>query len=398
MAAPDDLRVPPLLVFADDWGRHPSSCQHLVGHLLDRSEVCWVNTIGMRPPTLDLATLRRGLEKVRQWRGAPRPSGSRPVKPLVLSPKMWPWFRSDFDRRLNAKLLCRQLDRWVRSRPEPPIALTTIPMMADLIGRLPVGRWVYYCVDDFSEWPGHDGKSVRTMEEVLARRADILIAAGPVLRDRLEALSGRTPELLTHGVDLEFWKEGGLGGPMPELDGLERPLIVFWGLIDRRIDVDYLAALTDDLKKGTVLLVGPESQPDPRLRTFQRLAILPSMPLHRLPTLAREASVLIMPYADLPVTRAMQPLKLKEYLATGLPAVVADLPSMRPWADCLDVAATPKAFAAAVRHRIETGLPKDQRVARNCLAKESWSNKASDFEVMVMGTETRPALRSTIRA
>ena len=42
----------PLLVFADDWGRHPSSCQHLISRLLDRHRVAWVNTVGMRPPRL----------------------------------------------------------------------------------------------------------------------------------------------------------------------------------------------------------------------------------------------------------------------------------------------------------------------------------------------------------
>jgi hypothetical protein len=36
-----------------------------------------------------------------------------------------------------------------------------------------------------------------------------------------------------------------------------------------------------------------------------------------------------MPYADLAATRAMQPLKLKEYLATGRPVVVRDLPATR---------------------------------------------------------------------
>ena len=45
-----------LLVFADDWGRHPSSCQHLVRRLLDRHQVYWVNTIGTRTPRLNLAT------------------------------------------------------------------------------------------------------------------------------------------------------------------------------------------------------------------------------------------------------------------------------------------------------------------------------------------------------
>ena len=50
----------PLLVFADDWGRHPSSCQHLIRHMLDRQDVWWVNTIGMRTPRFDRATLTRG--------------------------------------------------------------------------------------------------------------------------------------------------------------------------------------------------------------------------------------------------------------------------------------------------------------------------------------------------
>jgi len=57
-----------LIVFSDDWGRHPSSCQHLVSHLLDCCEVTWINTIGMRPPRFDLTTLKRGLDKIQQWR------------------------------------------------------------------------------------------------------------------------------------------------------------------------------------------------------------------------------------------------------------------------------------------------------------------------------------------
>src|SRR5207249_9223786 len=81
----------PLLVFADDWGRHPSSCQHLARHLLARHRVVWVNTIGTRPPRLDRATLARGLEKLRHWAGRPPSSapGSDPPGLCVLSPTMW---------------------------------------------------------------------------------------------------------------------------------------------------------------------------------------------------------------------------------------------------------------------------------------------------------------------
>lgn len=93
-----------------------------------------------------------------------------------------------------------------------------------------------------------------------------------------------------------------------------------------------------------------------------------------------------MPYADLPVTRAMQPLKMKEYLATGKPIVVRDLPAARGWADCLDLAASPEAFSLAVRAHISGGLPDDQRLGRRRLAEESWDEKARTFERLALET------------
>jgi glycosyltransferase involved in cell wall biosynthesis len=378
------------LVFADDWGRHPSSCQHLIGQLSSRYEIHWVNTIGMRRPRLDRATLVRGLEKLEQWI---RPQALRRVQevcaeqqpghlqPDVVSPRMWPSFSSTIERRINRDLLVRQLRARVAAMSEPPIVVTTIPIVADLVDRIPARRWVYYCVDDFAEWPGLDGATLRQMEGCLIERADVLVAVSPVLQERLGR--NRTAHLLTHGVDLELW-EGGLGDA-DSLNGLERPLVAFWGVIDRRMDVAHLERLASDLDSGTIALIGPESDPDPALASMPRVVRLPALPITKLPAVAREASVLIMPYSDLPVTRAMQPLKLKEYLATGRPVVVRDLPATRPWADALDLAATPEVFSRAVRGRISAGLPQAQREARLRLASESWSAKASELESWLFG-------------
>jgi glycosyltransferase involved in cell wall biosynthesis len=367
-----------LLVFADDWGRHPSSCQHLIRQLLLRHPTCWVNTIGTRPPRLDRETLRRGFEKLREWTQPRRPLPNATEGIQVISPVMWPWLRSSLDRRVNRFLLTRRLRRAIARLPRPVVGVTTLPLVADLIGRLPIDRWVYYCVDDFSIWPGLDHEPIRKLEEELLERADVFIAVSEALRDKL-ARHRKPVHLLTHGVDLEHWQANGAAAPIV-LEQLGRPLIVFWGVIDRRMDVEFLRRLDSALERGTILLAGPSVDPDPELDRLKRLVRIGPVAFDDLPALAREASVLVMPYADLPVTRAIQPLKLKEYLATGRPAVVRDLPAVQSWRDCMDVVREPDEFASAVLRRVETGLPTEQAVARQRLEDEGWPAKARGFE------------------
>jgi glycosyltransferase involved in cell wall biosynthesis len=298
---------------------------------------------------------------------------------------MWPWFRSGFDRRLNCMLLLRQLAPAFAALPSPPVAVTTLPIVADLMGPLPVRGWVYYCVDDFSRWPGLDAEPLRRMEAAVVAKADRIVAVSETLRERI-ARMGRQADLMTHGVDADFWQNPAPEA-IPELATLERPLVVFFGVIDRRMDAAFVRRLAADLGRGTVVLAGPEEDADPALFRTPRVARLPVQPFGRLPGLAREAAVLIMPYADLPVTRAMQPLKLKEYLAAGKPVVVRDLPAARAWADGLDLCASPEAFSAAVRGRLREGLPDAQRLARRRLADESWDAKALAFERMILEAE-----------
>jgi glycosyltransferase involved in cell wall biosynthesis len=363
--------------------------------LLGHYPVCWVNTIGTRSPCLDLATLGRGLEKLGHWFRPRKPTEHLPPGLQVVSPLMWPGFGSRSSRRLNRYLLLRRLTSVIRSLPGPVAAITTLPIVADLVGALPVSRWVYYCVDDFGQWPGLDQVTLQRMDEELIARADVCLAVSETLQDRLGRL-GREASLLTHGVDLDFWQGNGERPEVPALAGLERPLIVFWGVADRRMDVSFLQRLSADLARGTLVLVGPQADPDPALLRVRRLVHIPPLRFEQLPEVAREASVLIMPYADLPVTRAIQPLKLKEYLATGKPAVVRDLPATRPWGDCLDLADTAESFSRAVRLRLAEGLPSHQTEARSRLAGESWAAKAVEFQREALGLmPDRTALGAT---
>jgi len=98
--------------------------------------------------------------------------------------------------------------------------------------------------------------------------------------------------------------------------------------------------------------------------------------------------VLVMPYADLPVTRAIQPLKFKEYLATGKPVIARLLPATLEWADAADVLESIEDVLKIAPLRIEEGIPALQVVARERLMHESWKAKAAVLEQVILGFES----------
>lgn len=378
----DDLRGRErrLIVFADDWGRHPSSCQHLVRNLLNEYTVFWINTIGTRRPRLSGALLHRSIEKFLQWGRGNKLNASGPG-PQVYRPAMYPGFRSPWQRQLNARLLARFMDAQIAGLSET-VVLSTVPIVADLLDRVPVRRWVYYCVDDFSAWPGLDSTPLREMEEKLVAGVDQVVAAGENLATRMNRF-GRDARVISHGIDLDLWT-----APVAQcrlLQGLPRPIVLFWGLIDRRLDLEYIIALDRSMGSGTIVLVGPQQDPHPQLERLSRVRRLGACAYDDLPALAAAAAVLIMPYADLPVTRAMQPLKLKEYLATGKPVVTSRLPALSGWEDCLDIADSPEEFLAMVVARCSSDLSAAQMLGRRRLETETWKAKSADLASVLFG-------------
>ena len=59
------------LVFGDDWGRHPSTTQHLARQLGERSRVIRIDSIAMRSPKLNATDARRVWGRLR-GNGAPK--------------------------------------------------------------------------------------------------------------------------------------------------------------------------------------------------------------------------------------------------------------------------------------------------------------------------------------
>ncbi len=340
---------------------------------------------------------------------------------------MYPGFRAGWQRALNAYFMRRALRQGAQALESlaltgegettgaspRKVLLTTLPITADLLasrrrnglrdsGRLRIDASVYYCVDDFTVWPGIDHAVMGEMERKLLEEVDDVVCASDVLADRIRKLfvevsvsmKGRVAkprgEVLTHGVEVAHWAKAGESRPVGDAaltqwidqrHDLRRRGIhtaMFWGLRDERLEHAWCAAL-GEAEALELAMAGPRTHAGP-LEPGVGID-LGTLGFEVLPSWASGADVLVMPYVDAPVTRAMQPLKLLEYLATYKPVVVRDLPATREWADCCDVVSTPKSFVQMCQLRAAMGLPAEQRAARERrLAHESWAAKADVLE------------------
>ncbi|MBX9789760.1 MAG: glycosyltransferase [Pirellulales bacterium] len=377
-----------LLVFADDWGRHPSSCQHLVRRLRDEYRVLWANTIGTRSPKADGFTLRRGIEKLNQWRrGLQQETPTMAVLDLPMLPRVGGRIAEAANRTLVGTRLRVALRQCGMSRP---VVLTTLPFVANLVRRVPRSGLVYYCTDDFSQWPGADRESLLAAERETLAQADLVLAVSRALEERLNAATPTRTRVhyFLHGVDCAHFEQARHAVPATHVARLSGPRIGYFGLIYEKIDFELLTAVAKQWSTGSLVMIGPvDSCPD-EFRRLPNVHLMGAQPYEDLPAWLAGLDVLLLPYVRDEMIRQSSPLKLRECLATGKPTVSVDIAEVRRFEPHVRVASNCDEFVAAVRQSLEPQSASAARERQLAVAGDDWNCRAVELRQLI---ESLPA-------
>jgi glycosyltransferase involved in cell wall biosynthesis len=121
--------------------------------------------------------------------------------------------------------------------------------------------------------------------------------------------------------------------------------------------------------------------------------LLGRRPYEAMPQYIAAFDCCLVPFAMNRLTEGVNPIKLREYLAAGRPVVSTALPEVRPYADVVELVATPTEFVAAV-HRVlapdyDDAAARGHR--RERVAGESWDAAAERIDVLLRGLiESQP--------
>ncbi|MHB8418021.1 MAG: glycosyltransferase [Myxococcales bacterium] len=379
------LRGRDIVCFSNDWSGDPLSKTHLMRGLARDNRVLWIDSLGNRTPSATARDVRRLVRKAGTWL-----QGLREVEPNlhVFSPLCLPLFGPGA-RAANGVLLRSQLRAamaWLGFGA--PISWTFLPAAAAVAGQLGESLVLYHCVDDFSAFSGTPSQAIAELEADLCRRADlVLVSAEKLLRERRV----HNPEtvLVRHGVDYAHFAKA-LDDRTPlaaEMAGLPRPVLGFFGLIADWVDVELLRRVALHFREGSLVLLGSVTADVSLLRALPNVHLLGRRRYAELPGFAKGFDVALLPFRINALTLAANPLKVREYLAAGLPVVSTAVPEVEALGLCR-IARGPEAFLAEIEAALREGAGPNPARSR-LLAGESWEARLADIRAHVGRVEAK---------
>jgi len=378
----DPLRGRDILCFSHDWTGDPLSKTHLMRVLSRDNRILWINAIANRMPTASTKDLSRIYKKLKSF--------TEPVREVernifVLNPLAIPAYGSKTVVALNQKFLIRQVKSAMRKLGmKNALNMVFNPAAGMIAGRLGESEMIYYCVDEYTAFTGVSA-GLKEIEEDLFRRADLVVVSAETLLESKKKFNPKT-YLIRHGVDFaHFRKALDEATEIPaEIRDLPRPVIGFHGLLADWVDFELLRKIAEHFKDGSLVLIGKITfDAEKKIRILDgvpNIHFLGRKPYEELPAFCKGFDAALNPFVMNELTRNVNPLKVREYLAAGLQVVSTDIPEVRVLEDCL-IGANHTDFIERIEQILAN--PKPRREVSDAIRHESWDAKVDELRAIM---------------
>jgi len=365
----------------DWWYHHPHSKAHLMRKFASAgNKVIFVNSISMGLPGLAHKDL---LPRIKRKLGSYSKLARQTEEGItVVSPASLPFFGSAAARLVNRRLLSAQIGKLARSRGlTKPILWIAIPTAAEMIGMLDEAAVVYQVSDKYdANTMDHatDPALIRRLHEHAIDAADLVFYSGRKLFN--EATRGcERSYLLEQGVDYEHWRRVGEGAVAiaPEVANIPRPRLGYFGAIEPwLVDQELNKRAARERPEWQWIYIGNKSR-GLAIEDLPNTHFLPPVTYAELPRYAAGFDVCVLPWeTEQSFTSYGSAIKVREYLATGKPVVIAPLPEYEPMRDVLRIARTREDFLRLVAEALGENDPAMREKRQAAVASGTWEARA----------------------
>jgi len=368
-----------IMYFSNDWAAdNRTSSHHIVRQLAKHNKVLYVESSGLRAPKASSHDLFRLLRRLRKMFRAPRKVHENI---FVISPFLLPFHKYPIVKKINQHLLIRRIKGDARKLElQDPILWIIIPHMAVVAGRLNEKMVVYYCVDDYSSFPGVDATRIAEYDAALTKKANIIFAPAETIYRKKRNVNPST-FLSPHGVDIpHFSKVFDDTLLVPEdIKEIAHPIIGYFGLIEKWIDLELIRYLSENKPEYSFVMIGRVAQDISAFKNINNVHFLGSKAYKDLPKYGRLFDATIIPYVLDYQVHNCNPIKLREYLAMGKPVISVRTPETEKFSDVIEIADSHDEFSEKIKRSL-SGNDEAAVTERRTRVKDlSWENRFAEI-------------------
>jgi len=242
---------------------------------------------------------------------------------------------------------------------------------------------VFDAVDNWMEHPNfeaHYRDRLRKNYEVIDKKASPIFTVSKDLLDIFP--ENKNKHWIPNGVDCYHFLHGKSGAISKKVSELKRPIIGYIGIIQERLDFELISILAKNNPDKSFVLGGPvwKGVDLSNLEKLPNIYFPGKVNYNESPKVMAEFDVGIIPHRVNKFTSSMNPLKLYEYLAVGLPVVTTPVAGTEEFAGHVKQASTPKEFQSAIEEALSQGKKKELVEERKKIAKKnSWRQKVGEM-------------------
>lgn len=245
---------------------------------------------------------------------------------------------------------------------------------------------VYHCVDPV--FTRFDSKHGLVSEPQLLQNTDLVICTSKQLQEE-KKITHPNSHFIANAADVTHSSKA-LDENLqihPALKHLKKPVIGYFGSIERRIDYTLLKEVVENNRDKSFVFAGPIIPVDVPGWFFNQpnLHLTGALPYEEMPGLIKGFDVAMIPFKKDEVSRTIFPLKLFEYLGAGKPVVAINFnPDLQDFTkDMVSFCEDGAGFSKAIEQELASNSPQKIKKRIAVAADNTWLKRAQEISELL---------------
>lgn len=289
---------------------------------------------------------------------------------------------------MNQKLLYREISKIIKNfNLNKSIVISFNYMAGNLFNLLKKSdkkvKTIYYAVDDWTTFSFSLANKETIIKDELEsiKNSDFVIATSIPISEKVMD-NNKNCKIISHGVDISAYLN--LKRNMTEsidISQIKKPIVGFIGKIEKWIDIDLIYNLAKELPDISFVLVGPSLVNIDKLITLNNIYYLGPKDKKLMPLYLSYFDIGLIPFNSMHLVKSVNPLKLYEYLAAGIPTISTPMEAVKNL-ESYDVyiETTVEGFKSKIQNLLSNDNEEKKLKRINFAKDNSWEEKARQLQ------------------